>query len=115
MFDAEELKIRIGVKGFSGDTTYRKIEVSVNSDMSAADVEIIESDEHNNSLMSESFSLTNDGSLVGETFYVQVSHSSNGRDYGAGSNILTVRFADGMTAGTSGSFDPAPALELEVS
>ncbi len=116
MLDASNIEIRIGVKNYSADSKYRKIEISAASDMTDAAEQLFEASEFNNTLLTESFILSNDGKYAGDTFYVRVSHSSNGRDYGLLSNILEVRFADGPgSPGTTGSFDPSPEAVVEVS
>lgn len=110
IFDAESDLIRIGVKNFSGEARYRRIEIASNSDMSDGIESVIDADEYNNSFLQDEFLLTDPSAKhSNETFYVRVSHSSNNREWSEYSNILTVTFGS-----SAGDFDPSPVVEIEI-
>ncbi len=114
LFDALNTEVRIGVKNFPMDAAFRRIEISANADLSDAAENIEAAANYNNTLLPEDFLVTNDGKHAGSTYYLRVSHSSNGCDYGAVSNILEIRFAEDGIPGTSGGFDPSPVLNVEI-
>lgn len=113
---AEQLLIRIGVRSFTKDSQYRKIEVSANAGMSGAENTVVTANDFAHSVLPTDFLLTRASGILNVTKYVRVSHSSNGRDYTAASNVLAVTFADSSGSGGSpGSFSPDQDFSIEVS
>ncbi len=116
VFAAEQLLIRIGVRGHTETAAFRKVEVSANADMSAAEEVIVTAAEYPDSYLPPEFILTRPSGTTHVTKYVRVSHSSTGRRYGDASNILTVTFAtDTGTGGSTGTFSPVKDYKIEVS
>lgn len=114
LFNATNTEIRIGVSNFSADAKFRLIEVSDVVGMTSPLTAEADTGDYNNGLLSETFRIINDGKYAGNTYFVRIAHSSNGRDWGEYSNVLEIRFADSPGDGTTGSFDPSPELTLEI-
>ena len=104
-------EIRIGVRYYSTESRYRRIEVSDSSDMSSSTVRIAESSLN----LPAEFLLTRQTGDNVLTKYVRVAHSSNGYQWGADSNILPVTFADaGGGGGSDGDYNPDPYYKFKV-